>query len=77
MCACINRRIVRTESEYIGLGPGLAKEGDTLFLLKGAYLPILLRPAGNNWELIGDAYIHGIDVTEKLDETKGERLQLI
>ena len=77
MHACDHRRIVRTESEYIGLGPGLVSKGDKLFLLKGAYLPILLRPAGNNWELIGDAYIHGIQVIERLDEAKCERLQLI
>ncbi|KAJ4324818.1 hypothetical protein N0V94_001047 [Neodidymelliopsis sp. IMI 364377] len=70
--------------EYLGLVPGLCRLGDHVVLVQGVRLPLILRrkgnceiPVGDNgskrvetWELIGDAYIHGLMKGDKWDEEK-------
>lgn len=66
--------------EYLGLVPGLCKLGDHVVLVKGGPLPLVLRPMGEysfrtgetvkTWELVGDAYVHGIVRGERWDEDK-------
>ena len=59
---CFGRRIVRTESGYIGLGPQAAKVGDEVFLVKGVQYPCILRKAlgQGRYYLVGQAFIHGV-----------------
>ncbi|MCJ1360241.1 MAG: hypothetical protein MMC33_010244 [Icmadophila ericetorum] len=54
------RRICKTEKGYIGVVPRMAQKGDFVGLFKGGAVPLLLRTEGSNWQLVGDAYIHGI-----------------
>lgn len=58
--AMLYRRAMQTADGGLGLAPGLAQSGDRVALLKGAKLPFILRDRGEYWELIGEAYIHGI-----------------
>lgn len=37
----------------------MTEVGDRIILAKGGKLPLVLRPKGKHWELIGDCYIHG------------------
>lgn len=59
--------------EYLGLVPGLCRPGDCVVLVTGVRLPLVLRAKGEHvvryqgksrmvetWELIGDAYVHGL-----------------
>ncbi len=49
-----------TKSGYMGLGPGLIQNGDKVYVLFGCQHPLLLRKDGNNYLLVGDAYIYGM-----------------
>lgn len=58
------RQLFRTELEYLGLGPRDAITGDQVWLLAGARVPFILRPASNpqgtaRFQLIGECYLHG------------------
>jgi hypothetical protein len=47
----------------LGLGNGLesTRAGDEVWVLAGGRVPYVLRPKGNNeYELVGEAYVHGI-----------------
>ncbi|KAL2070082.1 hypothetical protein VTL71DRAFT_14762 [Oculimacula yallundae] len=73
----INRRIARTEKEYIGLVPRLAEEGDMVVLLKGGKFPVVLRLRDEGTcEFIGDAYVHGVTRGEMWDEEKCSEFRL-
>jgi hypothetical protein len=46
---------------YVGLGPKEVKPGDIICLFSGSYLPHVIRATeGGRYELIGEAYVHGI-----------------
>ena len=58
---CIKRSFVTTENGYLGLAPSGAREGDVICLLRGGNVPFVLRERENGyWELVGEAYVHGI-----------------
>ena len=54
------RRMFRTKKRYIGMGPGLAEREDRVALFMGGRVPLIIRQKENIWELIDDAYVHGI-----------------
>lgn len=41
-------------------------EGDICCILFGAPVPFVLRPAGNGYRLVGEAYVHGIMKGEEM-----------
>ena len=58
---CIKRSFVTTEEGYLGLAPSGARKGDILCVLRGGDVPFVLREKENGyWELVGEAYVHGI-----------------
>ena len=61
-----SRAFFTTDSRYLGLGPNCTAAGDQVFLLIGSDLPFILRPAGNEFELVGPCYVHGIMYGEGL-----------
>ena len=61
-----SRAFFTTDSRYLGLGPTCTAAGDQIFLLIGSDLPFILRPAGNEFELVGACYVHGIMYGEGL-----------
>ncbi|POS70226.1 hypothetical protein DHEL01_v211380 [Diaporthe helianthi] len=60
--ACYRRRLVVTEDGHVGLGPQVTEPGDVVCILKGANVPLLLRPeaGGIKFKLVGEAYIEGM-----------------
>jgi hypothetical protein len=53
--------------EWLGLAPNDARIGDCVAVLAGGRVPYILRnrrkidgSQSGSWELIGDAYVHGI-----------------
>ncbi|KAF2716707.1 hypothetical protein K431DRAFT_307549 [Polychaeton citri CBS 116435] len=55
-----HRRIMRSRGGYLGLVPALTRVGDRIALLKGMSTPAVLRPMrGDEWEFVGDCYVHG------------------
>jgi hypothetical protein len=58
---CNNRRFFRTEKGRLGWGPDQMREGDVVCVVSGGAVPLVLRGLGEReFEVIGDAYVHGI-----------------
>jgi hypothetical protein len=62
--ATVGRKLfISKEKGWLGLAPMNAEVGDRIALLEGGNVPYILRPklfGENEWEIIGDAYVHGI-----------------
>lgn len=71
------RRLFRTNGGLLGLGPLDLQETDEIWVLAGAYAPIVLRPLANgNWRYLGEAYVHGCMRGEALkDQNTNESLE--
>jgi hypothetical protein len=54
------RRLIITEKGYMGLGPRDVARGDVVAILIGCNVPVILRPTGDNWFFVGEAYVCGI-----------------
>jgi Heterokaryon incompatibility protein (HET) len=58
---CVRRRLFITSQKWLGLGPECLESKDELWLLKHAAVPFILRPYGESqYQLVGEAYVHGI-----------------
>ncbi|KAF2749171.1 HET-domain-containing protein [Sporormia fimetaria CBS 119925] len=53
----INRRVYRTASGTLGLGPRTMQPGDIVVVLFGGKFPYILRQVGREWIFIGDTYV--------------------
>ncbi|KAJ4352232.1 uncharacterized protein N0V89_007579 [Didymosphaeria variabile] len=54
------RRLFNTTGGYLGLGPRDVQKGDSICVLHGSPFPMVLRQLGESWEIVGEAYIHGL-----------------
>lgn len=67
------RTFCTTEKGLMGWIPKLSRPGDVVAVLTGGRVPFVLRPNSGYYEMLGDAYIHGImdgeamGITEDLD----------
>lgn len=69
------RRPLRSKKGYIGLGPLGVLEGDSIWILPGADVPFVLRPAKDSmFIVIGEAYVHGIMDGELVGPMMGLRM---
>jgi hypothetical protein len=68
MVLTVYRRLFKTKKGYLGLGPRSLKKGDEVALLKGGMVPLVIRKTDNNFELVGDCYVHGIMHGEAFSE---------
>lgn len=65
---CYNRRFYRSEQGRFGWAPDQARPGDRLCVLNGLAVSLILRPIGSgSFEVVGDAYVHGVMDGEVLD----------
>lgn len=75
--AYVGRRLFRTQGGYLGIGPQSLRENDQVWVLAGAAVPIVLRPLGKQkWQLVGEAYVHGI-MNGEVVKMKGSRTTAI
>lgn len=58
--------VFTTDSGYFGLGPNCTTVGDQVYLLIGSDVPFVLRPAGEEFLLVGACHVHGIMYGEGL-----------
>lgn len=59
----LHRRHFCTKDGYIGYGPWTVEEGDVIMIVAGGYVPYIFRKpqiGPDAWELIGEAYCHGV-----------------
>jgi Heterokaryon incompatibility protein (HET) len=68
--ATMHRCFFETDSGYMGLGPHRTQPGDLVVVLAGGFFCFVLRPKGEYFELVGDAYLQGLMHGEmiKLDD---------
>ncbi|KAI1194360.1 HET-domain-containing protein [Nemania serpens] len=69
--AVAGRRFAITDQAYVGLVPDTARDGDKICILQGCNVPYVLRPAGEHYRLMGDAYMHGIMLGEAFVRDEG------
>jgi hypothetical protein len=72
--ACRSRVFLRTSQGQYGVGPTTVKPGDTLAVLFGSRVPVILRRHGNFYRLICDCYIHGLMDGEAIQMWKSGKL---
>lgn len=70
------RRVAETGKGYFALVPDEAMVGDKIVILKGGKLPLIIRPKGEVFELIGESYVHGTMFGEIWDESICETIRL-
>lgn len=64
--AALMKVFMLSSQGYIGLVPLHTKPGDVICILLGGQAPFILRPQGDEWQLIGAAYVHGMMYGELL-----------
>ena len=55
-----NRRLIKTSGGNLGLAPAKMRSGDIICIIMGCSLPVILRPSGGNFIVVGAVYISGI-----------------
>jgi hypothetical protein len=58
--AMYHRRVFTTVKGFLGLGSRTLTSGDRICILLGCPVPVILRPDGGQYRLIGECYVHGI-----------------
>ena len=70
------RRLARTQRGHLALVVAGAREGDSVGIFQGGKTPLIIRATGTGtWQILGDAYVHGIMKGEVWDELKCEEIQ--
>ncbi|KAH8655076.1 heterokaryon incompatibility protein-domain-containing protein [Tricladium varicosporioides] len=71
------RTLFKTERGHVGLSSPHTKAGDAIALFQGGKMPFVIREAEEGkWQIIGDAYIHGIMNGKEFDSSKCDMLQI-
>lgn len=71
---CFDRRFVKTRGGCYGLCHRDTMPNDRLVLLQGANVPIVLRPSGERWLLVGECYLYGAMYGELWDQDRCQML---
>lgn len=74
------RSIFITKKGMLGLGPEVVQVEDVVAVLFGSGLPILLRPKGEQYQVFGACYVHGImegQVVREWEESGEPRKEFI
>jgi hypothetical protein len=72
---CKQRRIFWTKTGSYGLGPHCMRAGDVVVVLYGGNTPYVLRPSGDKYLFMGQAYVHDIMKGILIQEVKAGRRQ--
>lgn len=55
-----NRRFIVTKKGYVGVANDGIRRGDKMCLLHVGRMPVILRPSGEDFMFLGEAYVHGM-----------------
>ncbi|KAK7957861.1 HET-domain-containing protein [Apiospora saccharicola] len=61
-----------TKDNRIGKGPRNLEQGDYVAVIYGCRIPLVLRPSGQYFQLIGPCYMHGAMFGEIIDQLSGD-----
>ncbi|KAK7211726.1 hypothetical protein V2G26_018904 [Clonostachys chloroleuca] len=71
------RRLARTKMGYLAVVPADSCPGDPVALFEGCKTPLVLKEKGNQWELVGPAYVHGVMQGEAWDDKRCVSIDLV
>jgi hypothetical protein len=54
------RRLITTNEGYMGLAPAATRAGDFVAIVPGCDVPLVLRPEGKYFRVLGESYLHGM-----------------
>ncbi|KAM0800502.1 heterokaryon incompatibility protein-domain-containing protein, partial [Usnea florida] len=74
--ACYGRSLFFTSKGLLGLGPEEARPTDVVAVLLGCSVPMLLRKVESRYQVLGEAYVHGIMEGEAMEELRGGTVAL-
>ena len=57
---CTSRSWLSLENHTISLGPRPARLGDLIAIIEGSSVPLVIRPKGHYYELVGQCYVDGM-----------------
>jgi hypothetical protein len=72
-----HRTFFITQDGYMGIGPRWARAGDSVALISGLKTPFIVRESGEQFNLIGPAYIEGVMLGERWDDSRVRTLTLV
>lgn len=70
----MNRSVFNTNMGYMGLGPNALLPDDIVCVLLGGIVPFVLRPREGYYQLVGDAYVHGMMDAEAVSKCEAGEL---
>lgn len=76
ICHQLHRRVFWVGDKRIGKGWESIKPGDYVCVILGCDVPLVLRPVGDYYELIGDCYIDGIMEGEAMKDFEDRKIEL-
>ncbi|KAH7355651.1 heterokaryon incompatibility protein-domain-containing protein [Pyrenochaeta sp. MPI-SDFR-AT-0127] len=71
----LNRKLYRTQSGMLGLGPMVTRPGDVVVVLFGGKYPFVLRQLALEWQFLGETYVRNnhIMLGEAVTEVRSAR----
>ena len=66
------RAITWTAKSAIAFGPRFTQIGDDVCILHGSTVPIVLRPSGDQWHVIGQCYLDEVMLGEACTWSENE-----
>ena len=76
LAKCSGRRLAVLDKYPLGLVPDFTKPGDLVCVLHGSSTPMILRKVEEDFESIGECYVHGIMYGEAVDWLEGNKFLL-
>ncbi|ETS86088.1 hypothetical protein PFICI_04113 [Pestalotiopsis fici W106-1] len=70
------RRVFRTCRGIWGNGPSSMRANDIVVVVYGIIVPLVLRPSGDKWQLVGTCYLHGYMHGLAVEEFKMGKLEM-
>ena len=64
------QHLMLLDKGYLGMGPKSTQPGDEVWAIPGCLFPMVLRPMGESYCVLGRAYVHGAMHGESLGETE-------
>ena len=58
------------KTSYMGITMGVPRDGDYVCVLLGGDTPFVMRPKGDEWHFVAEAYVHGIMDGEAMSRTR-------
>ena len=69
-------RLIITQTGYIGLGHAQSRQGDSIFVIKGCTMPVIMRSYQDGFKAVGMAFVEGIMEGELLERPNQEPQEL-